>query len=1252
MAERNLLREGYIFNTLDPLGAVSGTQIVPISSMNALVDGDTATTALTVSGSEFFSLDADLGARWKLKRIELYTDETQPLNFDMLISDDGVDFHEVTMTGSPGLYVGDISSSTISGAPHYIRYEHRGATDRDIQEWVAVSEDALVEFGADGSQTAATISDAPIGKTSDSITTLALFNAYNKSAVGNVVISSSGTGADNIEIAVGPRGPWYGRKTLGANQPELLGWEQGQFDNTRVVSGTAYKTDWTDGTKRGWGVSGFVGSTVIDYNSTSPSLQGEISTSASPTFQLDNDFINEISSSSPLSSNKPTGFVCRADEFDTVRVNLTTPAIPVDDFAEGVRLFWRDHLGQDYNVAQSTLSTAANANFLGVPQEFVFDVGVVPTWSGVVRSLKIQNFTTVTGVGYSSSLNEVEIYHSSREDRVGLNFSPVVSGTFKAFNDGNKSVATSSAYHTVINTENPILEPCVITMVSAEALPAIRAGLELGTEDVVGWFLVSIKDGHSLPSPGTNFEVKAFASLSDYVYRAEYYTTLRLPVFWKAEPGDMVGLAYRSWFGTTQSTWVYDTTPTGTGIHGGALKSTSWLDLLSSRTTSQVESELNAMTFVEESRRYNIQFEGLSAGRYVQNGNYTSPVVDGGTTPALLSVDLETTEENGTSVNTFTGGAFKTVNARASNVPPNDTKTLGRRVASVGSNVNYTHATSAGQGLQRDYGILRRRYPVGTFSVGPHTWPGIAPGAHDVLDGRFATSNYVLGMYNSEATARQTGTNFEGDNKVENSGRCVFYHEQKEELWILNMVVSGTVTTDARPTWDVYDLDSGDYIRTQHMTGNIPYTFQNNSSDYGIGDAVTWAFEPVSFIPDYDREEIFIITREDQFAIGAGTYHGIILSLEGEFKNVMFRRDTIRTEMYNYGIINSVTRDRHLQNIRSVAYDGKYFHVLTSDIEGVLGGSGDSQDYGFILDAYRLGDDSNDEPDTVSFRSSIDLTTLPNSGIDKSAKDMTKTAQAIAYNEDGGLLYYIVFNPPLITTLRASIVGSQPTETIAITAGPVREDTNNNIGAIPPYLADSFIPAVFGISDGGVYQQNKNAWEGVGRVQQIGPVMDFKYIPSRKTFVELMCYEGHRGGHILRNGHYQRNSYLFRGTCHAFVQEVTAGGTHSVDLPGLPGLEDPLWGALSGTLSYEPVQVDSVLFPNGTYAQVQYQLNSDPSGLYSPYLLRSQITQGLRVGDIPASGTKDIYLRTNIPDGASVNTQFSALKVFWELEES
>ncbi len=129
MAERNMLGEGFIRNTLNASGTISGSQIVTIPEMNALIDGDVSTTALTVSGTEFISLDADLGARWKLNRIELYTDEPSNVNFDMSVSVDDEEYFEIEMTGSVGLWTGAVSGTTVSGAPRFLRYEQRGPAD-------------------------------------------------------------------------------------------------------------------------------------------------------------------------------------------------------------------------------------------------------------------------------------------------------------------------------------------------------------------------------------------------------------------------------------------------------------------------------------------------------------------------------------------------------------------------------------------------------------------------------------------------------------------------------------------------------------------------------------------------------------------------------------------------------------------------------------------------------------------------------------------------------------------------------------------------------------------------------------------------------------------------------------------------------------------------------------------------------------------------------------------------------------------
>jgi hypothetical protein len=108
MAERNMLGEGFIRNTLNSGGTVSGTQVVTIPEMNDLIDEDIATTALMVSGTFFTSLDADLGARWKLARLDLYTDESSSSNFEMSFSADNTEFFPITMTGSTGLWSGTV----------------------------------------------------------------------------------------------------------------------------------------------------------------------------------------------------------------------------------------------------------------------------------------------------------------------------------------------------------------------------------------------------------------------------------------------------------------------------------------------------------------------------------------------------------------------------------------------------------------------------------------------------------------------------------------------------------------------------------------------------------------------------------------------------------------------------------------------------------------------------------------------------------------------------------------------------------------------------------------------------------------------------------------------------------------------------------------------------------------------------------------------------------------------------------------
>jgi hypothetical protein len=127
---------------------------------------------------------------------------------------------------------------------------------------------------------------------------------------------------------------------------------------------------------------------------------------------------------------------------------------------------------------------------------------------------------------------------------------------------------------------------------------------------------------------------------------------------------------------------------------------------------------------------------------------------------------------------------------------------------------------------------------------------------------------------------------------------------------------------------------------------------------------------------------------------------------------------------------------------------------------------------------------------------------------------------------------------------------------------------------------------------------------------------------------------------------------LFRHQSHSILVEIAADAeTTNIDpvFPKFADIRDPRWGTLSGSLAFTQVAENSILFPTGRYAQLRYQLNANPARTRTPYLIQSRLNQGLRVSDIPASGTKTIYLRTNIPEDEAIGDQSTNLKVYWEL---
>jgi len=496
MVERNLIAEGFVRNTLNSGGSVSGTQVVSIPEMNSLIDEDFSTTAVTLTGTFFLSLDADLGARWKLNRIELYTDEPNSLNFDMSVSVDNSEFFPITMTGSAGYWSGTVSGTTVSGAPRYLRYEQRAPADRLIQEWRAINDDTLVEFGTTGTQTEVQITDAPIGRPSDTVTELKLFNRFTSIADGFIFIDSTGNkGDDNFEVSLSPNGPWFGRNTQSSKQPDNLQWvtldnsskafgarprvvsanwfvpttnafsgmnQQDFMSGLVTITGVAYSINFANGSTKGWTTSGFSSATLD-----SGKLRGNSSTSTKPSFQLPQAFGDSAAVSPDSAPDISNGFrPFLADHYDTATVVLTNPGtVPISDWLEGPRLYWKStgqtSFGIGISLSQSAISTTSGQLGNGAEQTFRFELGDVPTWSGIITALAVVPWTTATGIGLTGSMSSLEIFKDGidKQDRLALEQELPISGSWLGFSGG--SFTSGGEWRTVINTENVVKDKCI-----------------------------------------------------------------------------------------------------------------------------------------------------------------------------------------------------------------------------------------------------------------------------------------------------------------------------------------------------------------------------------------------------------------------------------------------------------------------------------------------------------------------------------------------------------------------------------------------------------------------------------------------------------------------------------------------------------------------------------------------------------------------------------------------------------------------
>jgi len=1233
MSERNLLNEGFIFNTRDNEGAISGTQIVTQQQIAGLVDGDTSTDVYTLTPGQFTVLDADLGARYKINRIELYTDETQPLNFSMLISEDGIGYREVTMTGSPGLYTGDIPDSTVSGAPQFFRYQHNAAALRNVREWRVVNDQTLVDFGPGGNLDSITIDDAPIGNPSTVPEPLELVNNYSKIADAHVFVDRTFNDAeDQIEISKSINGPYVGRGNNSSTQPLNTGWDKGSLQNLRIVPSGTFSVDFSQGTAQGWG--GFLMDSLQVVNGF---LQGLTTAASGSAFILQHDFESGLAvgvdaQSQFIAHGQKLAFA--AVDVDTIKVQLQIPPQEQGNLIHGPRLFWSNHEIETsgpffYRDQLSTLSTTPKSNFNNQVQEFIFEVGKIPTWSGTIRGFAIQPFAVVSGSigGQFVRMGRLDAVNSQAESAggsfVALDFRPVTSGSFSSpFTDTDVSLPTN--HRSIVDFRHTVSQDCIITKLRWLGIPSFN----------LFGFTVSLcrpRVGSNFPQIGSNFDAIVAAQPTFFGPASRVFQEIQ--IYWPAKKGDVflfsynttsaAGLAFRVDADSKPGDIFFRTTPVG-------LNTLSDIENLLNNNNDWVSSDGNLM-FEYEAIATELDRSPVlgptASGGYYPSGIYRTPVFDTGLRGNPSCLDFDAVIPVGTSIDASGGVDASVVEARASNIPPETGLGLGE----IGIIAGTSPTAQNNMGFEAAF-------------LGANT--SVSPNDTNQINFRNPIVSQRLHGSSTGSSAQMT----------QNLGATLLYHREKEEYWVVNVLLSGTnpfAPNDARPTWDVFDAFSGEYKETRHLTGSIFYSYSHPEA--GVNSNSASVFEPSGFTVDYDRGVMYLIQREDAFFVGSNSYYGLITDLNGNFLNVYMLStqlgspNSIRWETSRDWTLAPDLVYPPLQNPDITGAKGVFF-LLNSDING------DSD--GKLITAAARGTDL-DPATGFQWINEVNFDSIPGlEFMDNSDPD----GMSLAFCPVNGLIYVTIFTlgnegpntyHPHIFALRPSYNSSteqfeysleiEPTECQAF-GGPIGEriggfgrasnlQSFSRLGARP-----EAVPNTAGDDSTHI------------RLRQVGAHTSLVYNESRDTFVALMNWRMLWNARILGTGEFPS----FNDRSWSLLSEGGAGtvsGTVLGGLPAIPRITDGLYGTVSGTLKFNQLATGSLLFPLGRFAQVEYVLNSNADYTRSPELLKSQICQGLSVGQIPAGESRTIYLRTNIPESQGIGDQVGRLKAFWELEE-
>ena len=182
---------------------VSGTVALTRAQLQGLVDGDYTTDVVTLNGSDILVLDVDLGNRIATEDLRYYfnsvtTSGTVASGIQWYYKNyDSNPWYPLTTTVGGDYY----TTTTFSGIffPQYVRMVHTISGTGIVgtaREYEVNSNDDIVDYGLDGTQTEQHFADSPIG-TSDPVT-VPVYNDGSVSATAFVYIGNTDTDADDM----------------------------------------------------------------------------------------------------------------------------------------------------------------------------------------------------------------------------------------------------------------------------------------------------------------------------------------------------------------------------------------------------------------------------------------------------------------------------------------------------------------------------------------------------------------------------------------------------------------------------------------------------------------------------------------------------------------------------------------------------------------------------------------------------------------------------------------------------------------------------------------------------------------------------------------------------------------------------------------------------------------------------------------------------------------------------------------------